>query len=283
MFPWDDRGDGHPSDTTLLNTLAPVLVAHGLLTHAEILKVCESKYHLDQNDYDETPIRGACFDSGFGHPSRHLSSLHASAGHCVRALETAVAPGRSEGHEGVGKTTMTKRPFAVPALILALAILAGTSVLYTPLPDTVSEPWKLQLLLGGLKVMRALTQVVTFIGPYSHIENMDWMLESALLHNYESSAAGDVKLTHTEMAGVPVVIYRPVGADPSSAPATIFFHGGGFVLLTARQGAGGGARTIERTVPADFRMRSLSTVPPTPHARESCTIPINTHNKNESE
>ncbi|GFN97395.1 hypothetical protein PoB_002390100 [Plakobranchus ocellatus] len=33
MFPWDDRGDGHPSDTTLLNTLAPVLVPHGLLTH----------------------------------------------------------------------------------------------------------------------------------------------------------------------------------------------------------------------------------------------------------
>ncbi|GFO12088.1 hypothetical protein PoB_003859300 [Plakobranchus ocellatus] len=33
MFPWDDRGDGHPSDTTLLNTLAPVLVAHRLLTH----------------------------------------------------------------------------------------------------------------------------------------------------------------------------------------------------------------------------------------------------------
>ncbi|GFO29725.1 hypothetical protein PoB_005623000 [Plakobranchus ocellatus] len=33
MFPWDDRGDGHPSDTTLLNTLAPVLVAHGLLIH----------------------------------------------------------------------------------------------------------------------------------------------------------------------------------------------------------------------------------------------------------
>ncbi|GFO10381.1 hypothetical protein PoB_003688600 [Plakobranchus ocellatus] len=34
MFPWDDRGDGRPTDTTLLNTLAPVLVAHGLLTHA---------------------------------------------------------------------------------------------------------------------------------------------------------------------------------------------------------------------------------------------------------
>ncbi|GFO29730.1 hypothetical protein PoB_005623500 [Plakobranchus ocellatus] len=33
MFPWDDRGDGRPTDTTLLNTLAPVLVAHGLLTH----------------------------------------------------------------------------------------------------------------------------------------------------------------------------------------------------------------------------------------------------------
>ncbi|GFN84290.1 hypothetical protein PoB_001079600 [Plakobranchus ocellatus] len=28
-----DRGDGRPTDTTLLNTLAPVLVAHGLLTY----------------------------------------------------------------------------------------------------------------------------------------------------------------------------------------------------------------------------------------------------------
>ncbi|GFO01044.1 hypothetical protein PoB_002754900 [Plakobranchus ocellatus] len=34
MFPWDDRGDGRPTDTKLLNTLAPVLVAHRLLTHA---------------------------------------------------------------------------------------------------------------------------------------------------------------------------------------------------------------------------------------------------------
>ncbi|GFO10632.1 hypothetical protein PoB_003713700 [Plakobranchus ocellatus] len=33
MFPWDDLGDGHPTDTTLPNTLAPVLVAHGRLTH----------------------------------------------------------------------------------------------------------------------------------------------------------------------------------------------------------------------------------------------------------
>ncbi|GFO04903.1 hypothetical protein PoB_003140800 [Plakobranchus ocellatus] len=33
MFPWDDRRDGRPTDTTLLNTLAPMLVAHGLLTH----------------------------------------------------------------------------------------------------------------------------------------------------------------------------------------------------------------------------------------------------------
>ncbi|GFO09964.1 hypothetical protein PoB_003646900 [Plakobranchus ocellatus] len=35
MFSWDDRGDGRPTDTTLLNTLAPVLVVHGLLTHGK--------------------------------------------------------------------------------------------------------------------------------------------------------------------------------------------------------------------------------------------------------
>ncbi|GFO45616.1 hypothetical protein PoB_007212100 [Plakobranchus ocellatus] len=32
IFPWDDRGDGRSTDTTLLNPLTPVLVAHGLLT-----------------------------------------------------------------------------------------------------------------------------------------------------------------------------------------------------------------------------------------------------------
>ncbi|GFO16920.1 hypothetical protein PoB_004342500 [Plakobranchus ocellatus] len=31
------------------------------------------------------------------------------------------------------------------------------------------------------------------------------------------------------------------------------------------QGAGGGARTRDRRVPADFRADSLATVPPTPH------------------
>ncbi|GFO14621.1 hypothetical protein PoB_004112600 [Plakobranchus ocellatus] len=33
MFPWDDRKDSRPTDTALLNTLALVLVAHGLLIH----------------------------------------------------------------------------------------------------------------------------------------------------------------------------------------------------------------------------------------------------------
>ncbi|GFO02804.1 hypothetical protein PoB_002930900 [Plakobranchus ocellatus] len=33
MFPWGDgRGDGRPTDNTMLNTQAPVLVAHGSRT-----------------------------------------------------------------------------------------------------------------------------------------------------------------------------------------------------------------------------------------------------------
>ncbi|GFO42087.1 hypothetical protein PoB_006859200 [Plakobranchus ocellatus] len=34
MFPWNNRGDGRPTDTTLLNTLAPMPVALKLLTHS---------------------------------------------------------------------------------------------------------------------------------------------------------------------------------------------------------------------------------------------------------
>ncbi|GFO23929.1 hypothetical protein PoB_005043400 [Plakobranchus ocellatus] len=36
IFPWDDRGDGRPTDTPLLYTLAPVLKANGLLTHENV-------------------------------------------------------------------------------------------------------------------------------------------------------------------------------------------------------------------------------------------------------
>ncbi|GFO22263.1 hypothetical protein PoB_004876800 [Plakobranchus ocellatus] len=36
------------------------------------------------------------------------------------------------------------------------------------------------------------------------------------------------------------------------------------------QGAGGGARTRDRKVPADLRADSLATVPPTPHNRKAC-------------
>ncbi|GFN92446.1 hypothetical protein PoB_001895200 [Plakobranchus ocellatus] len=62
MFPWDDRGDGHPSDTTLLNTLAPVLVAHGLLTHGLVRVLCEELG-------DQNKVRSLYFDRAFNSSS----------------------------------------------------------------------------------------------------------------------------------------------------------------------------------------------------------------------
>ncbi|GFO12136.1 hypothetical protein PoB_003864100 [Plakobranchus ocellatus] len=45
---------GRPTDTTLLNTLAPVLVAHGLLTHGT------TKASLASNQADQKLIQMMC-------------------------------------------------------------------------------------------------------------------------------------------------------------------------------------------------------------------------------
>ncbi|GFS14478.1 arylacetamide deacetylase [Elysia marginata] len=129
---------------------------------------------------------------------------------------------------------MPKKPFALPALAFALVVLACSYHLYTPLPDGIAEPAKLQVFMVFLKIMRASTNLIALISPYSHIETMDIIMEMAMARHFYSAAAGDVKLTETELAGVPVVIYRHVEADATSAPATVFFHGGGFVLLSAK-------------------------------------------------
>ncbi|GFN78374.1 hypothetical protein PoB_000488000 [Plakobranchus ocellatus] len=53
MFSWDDRGDGHPTHITLLNTLAPVLVAHGLLTHgtSKLTSAATKRTKIDTDVY----------------------------------------------------------------------------------------------------------------------------------------------------------------------------------------------------------------------------------------
>ncbi|GFO39781.1 histone-lysine N-methyltransferase SETMAR [Plakobranchus ocellatus] len=61
MFPWDDRGDGRPTDTTLLNTLAPVLVAHELLTHDIIYSIQQLKSQSDTPEHLAVLVQQAKF------------------------------------------------------------------------------------------------------------------------------------------------------------------------------------------------------------------------------
>ncbi|GFO43451.1 hypothetical protein PoB_006995600 [Plakobranchus ocellatus] len=85
MFPWDDRGDGHPTDTTLLNTLAPVLVAHGLLTH-DHNKVISGFQAIGQ-------ARAPVADGARNHEKRIAADLKADA--LATVLPTPLFVGRS--------------------------------------------------------------------------------------------------------------------------------------------------------------------------------------------
>ncbi|GFN93636.1 hypothetical protein PoB_002014200 [Plakobranchus ocellatus] len=96
MFPWDDRGDGRPTVTTLLNTLAPVLVAHGLLTHGttKLPSPATKRTKIDTHVYPGIIMGGTtldpkhnvgkrtpteCVDHGRFTGSRHRWSSEASS------------------------------------------------------------------------------------------------------------------------------------------------------------------------------------------------------------
>uniref|UniRef100_A0A2C9JLN5 Alpha/beta hydrolase fold-3 domain-containing protein n=1 Tax=Biomphalaria glabrata TaxID=6526 RepID=A0A2C9JLN5_BIOGL len=120
-------------------------------------------------------------------------------------------------------------------LVAILAVLVvGVAILgYSSLPSGVHDPCRAHIVVGVLNFFSFWVKVKESLG-YGHFLNNIRLYQKKIVLDGELPSAryGDVQVKRTAIAKVPVIVYRPVNA-PVVSPAMIYFHGGGYSLLTA--------------------------------------------------
>ncbi|XP_055868122.1 arylacetamide deacetylase-like isoform X2 [Biomphalaria glabrata] len=120
-------------------------------------------------------------------------------------------------------------------LVVILSVLvAGIAIIcYTPLPTGIHDPVRTELFMGLMKLVTFVMKIRKFFGYGSFLNNVKILQNSIKLEGVLPSAKhGDVQVTREVIENVPVIIYRPNTASVVS-PAMVYFHGGGWVLMTA--------------------------------------------------
>ncbi|KAM6304787.1 arylacetamide deacetylase [Aegotheles albertisi] len=110
-------------------------------------------------------------------------------------------------------------------LCLASALLAY--YIYTPLPESFEEPWKVMFLESGFRAVRHLAQVADGLGL------MHFMEVLMLFTNTEYVAPTsdeNVTVTDTEFSNVAVRLYLPRKPADGLRRAVVYIHGGGWCL-----------------------------------------------------
>ncbi|XP_012942363.1 arylacetamide deacetylase [Aplysia californica] len=116
--------------------------------------------------------------------------------------------------------------------LLALTVLSSVFLgifLYTPLPEGISNPGKTQVVMAVLQLFEYVVKLREILGYGSFAEDVRSFQMPLGEGSLSSASYGDVDVKRDKLAGVNVVIYRPLPAR-QKAPATIYFHGGGFVF-----------------------------------------------------
>ncbi|XP_072264218.1 neutral cholesterol ester hydrolase 1 [Pyxicephalus adspersus] len=121
---------------------------------------------------------------------------------------------------------------ALPALITALTAL-GAYYVYTPLPSTLSEPWKLMLLDATFRCAQDLSNLAHYFGLSHHLRVLNFV--SNYFDQLDPVSSAHLKVTDTVFDGVQVRIFEPdAELDGSLKRAIIYIHGGGWALGSAR-------------------------------------------------
>uniref|UniRef100_A0A674B291 Neutral cholesterol ester hydrolase 1 n=1 Tax=Salmo trutta TaxID=8032 RepID=A0A674B291_SALTR len=107
-----------------------------------------------------------------------------------------------------------------------LLSVAAAYYVYTPLPSTVSEPWKL-ILLDAL--FRSFIHAVGLtvcegcgLGKHLRIVIEPW-------------SSPTVSVTDSALGGVPARVFQPVGGGAKLRRGVLYFHGGGWALGSGRK------------------------------------------------
>ncbi|KAM4772244.1 neutral cholesterol ester hydrolase 1 [Rhinophrynus dorsalis] len=120
----------------------------------------------------------------------------------------------------------------VPALLIALTAFSAYYV-YTPLPNTVSEPWKLMLLDASFRCAQDLSNLAHYVGLSHHLRVLNFV--SSYFDKLDPISSEKLKVTDTVFDGVEVRLYEPtMGPDEPLKRSIVYIHGGGWALGSAR-------------------------------------------------
>ncbi|XP_077621989.1 arylacetamide deacetylase-like 2 [Crocuta crocuta] len=117
-------------------------------------------------------------------------------------------------------------------LCFGLTCILFAYYIYTPLPENIEEPWKIQVIDALIKTT-SLTAIL--------LENMGLIryeeLFSLLLKLDYTAPISDENITvmDTNFTDIPVRLYLPKRKSKSQRRAVIFIHGGAFILGSCKQ------------------------------------------------
>ncbi|KAJ8270356.1 hypothetical protein GJAV_G00113470 [Gymnothorax javanicus] len=121
------------------------------------------------------------------------------------------------------------------AVVLTVLLAAATAYyFYIPLPSTVSEPWKLMLLDGMLRGIMHVGRLAETLGICPFYEVISYSMN---LKGVSSMSSENLLVTDTTMDSVEVRICEWTGGEAGELKrGVVFFHGGGWVLGSAKKG-----------------------------------------------
>ncbi|XP_073531009.1 neutral cholesterol ester hydrolase 1 [Phyllobates terribilis] len=120
----------------------------------------------------------------------------------------------------------------VPALLTALAALTAYYV-YSPLPSTLAEPWKLMLLDATFRCAQDLCNFAHYVGLGHHLRVLNFV--SSYFDKLDPTSSAHLTVTDTVFDGVEVRIFEPKKELHGSLHRSIIYvHGGGWALGSAR-------------------------------------------------
>ncbi|XP_066457384.1 neutral cholesterol ester hydrolase 1 [Eleutherodactylus coqui] len=119
-----------------------------------------------------------------------------------------------------------------PALLTALSALTAYYV-YSPLPSSLAEPWKLMLLDATFRCAQDMSNFAHYLGLGHHLKVLNFV--SNYFDKSDPSSSAHLHVIDTVFDGVEVRIFQPqVELDGSLQSGIIYVHGGGWALGSAR-------------------------------------------------
>ncbi|XP_071084734.1 arylacetamide deacetylase-like isoform X2 [Haliotis cracherodii] len=122
----------------------------------------------------------------------------------------------------------------VLAISMSVLMIGLSAYLYTPVPDDMTEPWKLRSILAAFKMVKLISGVSEMVGLGSSVNVTRGLIKMFSTQAVASKSDPLLKVTDTRLSGIPVRIYRPKSA-PTPSPALVYFHGGGWIFGSVDQ------------------------------------------------